>query len=52
MFVAMSFCLPLAFWTERRERRRAAKAAAAAANGDAAEPLLGDGVSKSGAGTW
>ncbi|PRW59396.1 Solute carrier family 35 member F6 isoform B [Chlorella sorokiniana] len=44
MFVAMSFCLPLAFWTERRERRRATKAAAAAANGDAAEPLLGDGA--------
>ncbi|KAI7844374.1 hypothetical protein COHA_002172 [Chlorella ohadii] len=48
MFVAMSFCLPLAFWTERRERRRAAKAAAAAANGDASEPLLGDGATPAG----
>lgn len=41
MFVGMSFCLPLAFYLERKDRRRA-KAAAGA--GDAAEPLLPEGV--------
>ena len=40
MFLGMTFCLPLAYWAERKEARRR-KAAAAA--GEAAEPLLGDG---------
>jgi len=37
MFVGMTFCLPLAYYSERQ----AAKAAAAASENDASEPLLG-----------
>ncbi len=43
MFCGMSFCLPLAFFVERKQRQRAEKAAAAA--GSTQEPLLPEGVS-------
>ncbi|KAL4445807.1 hypothetical protein ABPG77_009006 [Micractinium sp. CCAP 211/92] len=41
MFCGMSFCLPLAFFVERKQRQRAEKAAAAA--GSTQEPLLPEG---------
>lgn len=42
MFLGMSFCLPLAFFLERRKGQRPHKAAGA--DGGAAEPLLSDEV--------
>lgn len=44
MFCGMSFCLPLAFFVERKQRQRLEKAASTSAEA-AQEPLLPEGVS-------